>query len=170
VAAYPSSASAMRRLRSLIFDAELSGLIVLVANGWASLSMGFSMVAIGETLMDCCASFETSLRQRGNYGTPRLSKTGAGNLTLFIAPRLPYSLRLQLAQIVDDRKNTVSHRLIRAAGNIDQRIGLPITFNLECLGTRTRNWLQKFCFRSLIQIKRITPAMGLVASIGAKRP
>jgi hypothetical protein len=46
-------------------------------------------------------------------------------------------------------------------------IGLPITFNLECLGTRTRNWLQKFRFRSLIQIKRITRAMGLVASIDA---
>jgi hypothetical protein len=36
-----------------------------------------------------CASFETSLRKRGNYGTARFSKTGAANLTIFIARRLP---------------------------------------------------------------------------------
>ena len=51
--------------------------------------MGFSMVAIDETVMDCCATFETSLRKRGNYATARLSNTRAGNLTIFIAPRLP---------------------------------------------------------------------------------
>src|SRR5262249_49721297 len=79
----------MRRIRSLSFDTELSGLIVLVANGSAWLSMGFTMVAIDETLMDRCASFEASLRKRGNYGTARLSKTGAANLTVFIARRLP---------------------------------------------------------------------------------
>jgi hypothetical protein len=90
-AGYPSSANAKRRALSSIFNADLSSWISFAtgAPSRISLSMGFSMVAIDETFMDYCGGFETSSKKRGNYATARFSNTRAGNLTVFIAPRLP---------------------------------------------------------------------------------
>jgi hypothetical protein len=53
--------------------------------------MGFSLVAIDETVMDFCRNLERSLRKRGNYTAAGLAKTRTGNLTIFIAPRLPFT-------------------------------------------------------------------------------
>jgi hypothetical protein len=58
----------MRRSLLLIFDTELSTVISLTAAvlSRASSSMGFPILAIDETFMDCCRSFETSLMKRSN--------------------------------------------------------------------------------------------------------
>jgi hypothetical protein len=82
----------MSRPLSPILEPELSGLIVLAAGVLLRvlLSIGFPIVAIDEPFMGRCWSFETSLRRRGNYRTARVAKTTSGNMTIFMAPRLPY--------------------------------------------------------------------------------
>jgi hypothetical protein len=63
-----SPAIARRRFLSLIFDTEPSTVMSLTAAvlSRASSSMGFPILAIDETFMDCCWSFETSLMKRSN--------------------------------------------------------------------------------------------------------
>ena len=87
-----SSAIAMRRALPLAFDPELSSLIALAVLSRASSSMGFPILAIDETFMNRRRSFERSLVKRSNYGPARFAKTRAGNLTIFMGPRLPYYL------------------------------------------------------------------------------
>src|SRR5271167_3191886 len=66
--------------------------------------------------------------KRSNYAPARFAKTKTDNLTIFMAPRLPYYftctllLHLQLVQIIDDREDAVPHRLLGAAGKIEKRI------------------------------------------------
>jgi hypothetical protein len=80
----------MRRPLSPAFDTELLNLVALGASFKASSSMGFPILAIDETFMNCCRSFERSLSKRSNYAPARFANTGTGRLTIFMARRLPY--------------------------------------------------------------------------------
>jgi hypothetical protein len=80
----------MRRALPLTFDTELSSLVALVVLSRASSSMGSPILAIDETFMNSRRSFERGLMKRSNCAPARLAKTGAGNLTMFMGPRLPY--------------------------------------------------------------------------------
>ena len=74
-----------------------------------------------EIFIDQWRNFETTLMKRCNCVPAPFAKTRAGNLTIFTTRRFE-SLRLQLAQIIDDGEDACPHRFLRTAGKIEKRI------------------------------------------------
>ena len=113
------------------------------------------MIALGQQSQIRRLGFELGAEWAGAFAIVAVTSGAIHNV---LRPALVSILRRAGTRIV----------ITMAAAAKPAKIGLPITFILECLGVKVRNWLQKFRSRSLIQIKRLALAMGLVASMDAR--